>query len=313
MRRRVSVKRVDLKRLYKELFVKLDKVYERKIKKKKRGRPKKYKESLIYFALALKIARNLSYRDLEHKLKELNLFDKVPNFSSIFYRFKHLNELTIGYFIKKIASLIKNIEKIKYSIIDATGFGFDESFNLKMLRGKELRKVKSHIRLEAIVCVSESNYTFVDGFYLDKAYSNENKMLFELLKNYSFSSKFVLADALYSTTKLAKYLIDKNLLPIIPTKDTLHQKVKNPYRLKLKEYYEKYKPLYKKRNLIENTFAKVKIPFGDRENTKNISLAKKFILMKILLLNFATYLAIIFIIFLIFQTLSQIFLTKIKN
>ena len=87
MRKRVTVKRVDLKRLYKELFVKLDKVYE-KIKKKKRGRPKKYKESLIYFAFALKTARNLSYRDLEHQLKELNLFDKVSDFSSIFYRFK---------------------------------------------------------------------------------------------------------------------------------------------------------------------------------------------------------------------------------
>jgi len=296
MRKRIKIKRVDLKELYERLFVKLDKVYE-KIKKKKRGRPKKYKESLIYFAFALKVVRNLSYRDLEHQLKELNLFDKVPNFSSMFYRFKHLNEIILGYFIKKMASLIKTFEKIIYSIIDATGFGFDESFNLKMLRGKELREVKSHIRLEAIVCVSENNYTFIDGFYLDKAYSNENKMLFELLKNYYFSSKFVLADALYSTSKLAKYLIDKNLIPVIPTKDTLHKKINNPYRLKLKTFYEKYKSIYKKRNLVENTFAKIKIPFGDREYTKNINLARKFILMKILILNFATYLAILCLFF----------------
>ena len=68
MRRRVSVKRVDLKELYERLFITLDKVYE-KIKKKKRGRPRKYKESLIYFAFAFKVARNLSYRDLEHQLK----------------------------------------------------------------------------------------------------------------------------------------------------------------------------------------------------------------------------------------------------
>ena len=94
-------------------------------------------------------------------------------------------------------------------------------------------------------------------------------MFFELLNNYSFSSKFVLADALYSTNKLAKFLIDQLLIPIISTKDTSHQKVKNSYRLKLKEYYEKYKHLYKKRNLIENIFAKIKIPFGDKENTKN--------------------------------------------
>ena len=240
MRKKIAVKRVDVKELYNRLFRKLDRVYA-KIKKK--GRPKKYKESLIYFAFALKVARNLSYRDLEYQLKELNLFDKVPNFSSMFYRFKHLKETILRYFIKKIAGFIKNFEKIKYSLIDATGFGFDESFNLKMLRGKDLRKVKSHIRLETIVSVTENNYTFIDGFYLDKAYSSENKMLFKLLQNYSFSSKFVFADALYSTSKLAKYLIDRKLVPLIPTKDTLHQKVKNIYRLKLKEYYEKYHTL----------------------------------------------------------------------
>jgi hypothetical protein len=63
-------------------------------------------------------------------------------------------------------------------LIDATGFGFDESYKLKILRGKELRKIKSYIRLEAIVGVTDNNYVFIDGFYLDKAYSNENKMLF---------------------------------------------------------------------------------------------------------------------------------------
>jgi len=293
-RERVKVKRVDLKELYERFFKKLDVVYE-KIKKRKRGRPRKYKESLIYFAFAFKVARKLSYRDLEHQLKEIKLFEKIPDFSSLFYRFKHLNELIVGYFIKKIAGLIKQIEKIKYSLIDATGFAFDDSFHLKMVRGKELRKVKSHIRLESIVAITNNNYSFVDGFYLDKAYSNENKMLFSLLENFSFSSKIVIADALYSTTKLAKYLLDKKLIPIIPTKDTLHQKVKNPYRLQLKTFYETFKSLYPKRNFIETTFAKIKNSFGDREYTKSYNLAKKFILMKLLLLNFATLLAVLFI------------------
>jgi hypothetical protein len=303
MRRKVNVKRVDLKRLYKELFIKLDKVYE-KIKRKK-GRPKKYKESLIYFAFAFKVARNLSYRDLEHQLKEINLFDKIPNFSSIFYRFKHLNELLVGYFIKKIANLIKNFNKIKYSLIDATGFGYDDSFKLKMLRGKELRKVKSHIRLEAIVSVTNKNYTFIDGFYLDKAYSNENKMLFNLLKNYNFSSKYIMADALYSTVKFAQYALNKKLIPIIPTKDTLHTKIRNKFRKILQNYYENNRYIYKKRNLIENFFAKIKNSFSDKENTKNFNMAKKFILMKLLLVNFATLEAILLLLYSLFFKHSQ--------
>jgi hypothetical protein len=81
-------------------------------------------------------------------------------------------------------------------------------------------------------------------------------MLFELLKNYSFFSKFIIADALYSTIKFAKFSLNKKLIPIIPTKDTLHTKVKNKFRKLLKKYYEKYNFLYKKRNLIEKYFCK---------------------------------------------------------
>jgi len=50
----------------------------------------------------------------------------------------------------------------------------------------------------------------------------------------------------------------------------LPQKAKNLYRLKLKGYYEKYKHLYKKRNLIKNTFAKIKTSFRNKENTQTL-------------------------------------------
>jgi len=40
-------------------------------------------------------------------IKELNLFDKVPNFSSMFYRFKHLKETILHYFIKKNSCFYK--------------------------------------------------------------------------------------------------------------------------------------------------------------------------------------------------------------
>ena len=181
--------------------------------------------------------------------------------------------------------MLKSAYRIQYSIIDATGFGFGDSVKLTMARGKKLREVSSHIRLESIVSVTENSYTFIDAFYIDKAYASEHKMLAQILSNFSFASKIVLADALYSTSSLAKYFLQKRLLPLIPTKDTLHQKVKNPYRVELKRVYEKHRELYKKRNLIENFFAKIK----NKEPTKKPSLAKKFLLMKVLLVNFATW------------------------
>ena len=75
------LKRVKIKELYNRLFIKLDRVYA---KIKKEGRPKKYKESLIYFAFALKVARNLSYRDSEYQLKELNHLINFPTFLRCF-------------------------------------------------------------------------------------------------------------------------------------------------------------------------------------------------------------------------------------
>ena len=114
-------------------------------------------------------------------------------------------------------------------------------------------------------------------------------MLHTILHNFSFSLKIVLADALYSISSLVKYFLQRRLLVLVPTKDTLHQKVKNPYRLKLKRVYEKHRELYKKRSLIENFFAKIKNSFGDKEPTKKPCLAKKFLLMKLLLVNFATW------------------------
>jgi len=100
--------------------------------------------------------------------------------------------------------------------------------------------------------------------------------------------------AFYSINSLAKHLLQKEHFALIPTKDTFRQKVKNPYQKKLKVLYETNKSFYKKRNVIENFFIKIKNPFGDKEPTSCSSLAKKFILMKLLLVNFATLIALLF-------------------
>jgi hypothetical protein len=53
-------------------------------------------------------------------------------------------------------------------------------------------------------------------------------MLSKLLDNYSFSSKYIIADPLYSTVKFARYVLN-----------TLHTKVKNKFRRILQRKYKK--------------------------------------------------------------------------
>ena len=130
---RVKLKRLDLKFLYEKNFKKLNKIVS---KKRKKGRLKKYKEELILFTFALKVLKvlkNLSYKD-------------IPNFLS----------LQIIYFIKK--------EKIKAKLIHATRFSYRNNHKLKSLRGKDTRKIKLYIRLEAIVLLTSRGYTFIDAF-----------------------------------------------------------------------------------------------------------------------------------------------------
>ena len=97
---RVGLKRLYLKLLYEKNFKKLDKIVS---KKGKRVRAKK--EGLILFAFALKVLRNLSYRDLAHYLKSSNIFKDILDFSSFHYKSKKLNLNLLIYFIKKFADI----------------------------------------------------------------------------------------------------------------------------------------------------------------------------------------------------------------
>ncbi|GAB6072935.1 hypothetical protein JCM14244_13120 [Venenivibrio stagnispumantis] len=52
-------------------------------KEKKRGRPKKYDDKIIIFALILRVLKELSFRELEEELRELKYFNQIPDFSTI--------------------------------------------------------------------------------------------------------------------------------------------------------------------------------------------------------------------------------------
>ena len=58
--------------------------------KTKRGRPPVYEDYLVVSALLLKVLKKLSLRELEEHLKEI--FPKVPDFTTLWYRFKKLEK-----------------------------------------------------------------------------------------------------------------------------------------------------------------------------------------------------------------------------
>ncbi|MBK3332291.1 hypothetical protein GWK41_04320 [Persephonella atlantica] len=64
--------------------------------KNKRGRPPQYRESLIYFALAVKIIFKLSWRDN----------GKIPDHTTLFYKASQIDKEFLGKCIKHIAAQI---------------------------------------------------------------------------------------------------------------------------------------------------------------------------------------------------------------
>jgi len=266
-------------------------------KEKKRGRPKKYDDKIIIFALILRVLKELSFRELEEELRELKYFNQIPDFSTIHYRMKkiqieNLNEL-IGRIAKDIMKEIKNKEF--YCIIaDGTGFGYADTYKLSWKRGKELRKVKSHVKTEILIGIVKG-IKVVIGVNTGKAYSDECKLLTPMLDNIVFRARYFLGDAYYGKEKIIKKVEELGMRAIIPVKDTTHTKVRNKYRKKVQENYEKNKDIYKKeRYKIEQLIGNVKNRLKDKDNVKDLYMAKLHVITRFIIYNIIVLAKIIF-------------------
>lgn len=97
-----------------DVFINLSKKYfeekekNKKEERRKRGRPKVYPDYLIFALLLFKVSRRLSFRELE-EISKKELKEKVPDFSSLFYRFKNIDEDILKDFVAYIGEKNKGV------------------------------------------------------------------------------------------------------------------------------------------------------------------------------------------------------------
>ncbi|MCX8164515.1 MAG: hypothetical protein N3D14_03895 [Aquificaceae bacterium] len=63
---------------------------------------------------------------------------------------------------------------------DATGFGYNDTVKLSYIRGKQIREVKSHVKIEVLIGV-RGKKKMVLGVAVDSVYFDELKLLWTML------------------------------------------------------------------------------------------------------------------------------------
>ena len=260
----------------------------KKNQKPRRGRPPLYQDQIIIAALLLKILKGSSLRELEDDLKEL--FPKVPDFTTLWYRFKKLEKSYLMEMIKESAKEIMKVLKVKEFhclAADGTGFGYGETYYMKWLKGQELRKVRSHVKTVVLVGMVKGKEVVV-GVNVGRAYSDENKLLMPMLEGLEFRAKYFVGDAYYGrSVEVLRKVKEHGMVAVVPVRETVRQKVRDEYRKWAKENYELRRKVYRKRGNVERKIGVVKNTMGDRDEVKDFHIASLYVLGRFVIYNLA--------------------------
>ena len=102
--------------------------------------------------------------------------------------------------------------------------------------------------------------------------------------------------------KVIRMVRERNIVPVIPTENTIRKRVRSEERRWAKRMYEKYRNIYEKRYIVERVFSVVKRRYDDRVLTKNQGVAELHALAMFALYN----LELLFSLY--FSPLSHIYL-----
>lgn len=281
-------KKLPLKRLSIDMVKTLLQLIEDELKessrKRKRGRPRVYSESFILLIFFIKVIRGYSFRDTVFYLEEA-LKVKMPAISTLHYRFSKLNMMYFEKLFEKVLEELGVEDTLELMVVDGTGFGYDDKQRLNWMRGKKMREVSSHVKVEVIVGKKKKEAILV-GVRAGHAYSDERKLLLELMEKTGVKARCVIGDALYGmSVEVLKKFFDRADLVLVPVKDTLHTKVRNPLRKKAQRMYESNRESYRERYVVEQVIGKIKNAYGRCESTKSYEMAVKSVMVKMIMYN----------------------------
>ena len=248
------------------------------------GHPRLYDDALIVAIACVQNLYSFSFREALEFCESQYAF--LPALSTYHYRLRQLDPDTIRKFIEFLGIRIKEEAKdrIKLFIVDGTGFSFKDTYPLKLYRGTEIRKIKSHVKVGAVAGVI-GRKRFVLSAMAGPPYTHDLKLVEPLLSVID-SGGYVLGDKIFDCIRFIQKILTRGCFPAIDIRQSRFYSAKSPFRL-FSKHYAGIKELYKNRTLIEGLFGNAKQALTSHIKTFNSNIAQIFALLRFALFNMA--------------------------
>lgn len=209
----------------------------------------------------------------------------MPSLCDYHYRVRQLDDELLKSILEECAKLLLEDKQILCYIVDATGFGFGDKYNLNWERGTQIRTVQSHVRLEVIMVVDENRRRIITAVESGRPYESEIEMLRKALKRLKPQKGLpFIADKGYDAVDIIiESLLDSGFEPAIRIKETMRMGIRHPFRKLSNENWKRYG---KMRYRIEQLFGSIKQKIGSSFKLLREDLARRASIACAILWNF---------------------------
>lgn len=257
----------------------------------KGGRPRDYDDALILTIASIQNLNQYSFREALEYCEDY--FSDLPALSTYHDRLAQFTSDIARGFIEYIGKKItitsqsQNIskkEKGRTFVMDGTGFSYHDIYPMSLLRGMEIRKIRTHVKIGALMGLSGKK-RFVVSAAAGPAYTGDTKLIQPLIEELPKGKGSVLGDKGFDSHLIMATIIAKGYRPVIPIKQGRHLvNIKDPLRLQSKKNADNPK-IYNKRTLIEGLFGNLKQKLSSHVRIFKLEIAKVFALLRFALLN----------------------------
>lgn len=250
----------------------------------KGGRPRSFDDALILTIACVQNLHQFSYREALEFCGDI--FPAIPTLSTYHYRLKKFSSGTGQKFIEFLGTKIATTphQKVRFFIVDGTGFSFHDAYPMKLHLGTEIRKIRSHVKVTAMAGVF-GKHRFAVSATAGRPYASELRLSLPLVARLEpIPHSYILGDKAFDCIELMSMIRQKKCHPVIPAKTGRLKRIVDPLRLLSNRNAKKWK-LYSKRTMIEGLFGNTKQKLSSHIKVFKLRIAKFFALLRLALFN----------------------------